>query len=451
MMIRSALEQLQQSRDDITVPAQIFAENIRPPTVEFKLPEADERLDNTSQLVHCLGLLKASQSPDATFEPTAHKWIQAIKNDTEEEERLHTKATDVMRVFKRDDLKNAKVIAEVVLLASILKEDDFHELLREFCSGIKHPGPLNIHQLEGLAQLIQGADPAHLRADDLVRVLELLSNRLMDTHQQPSPHMYQLTMAVSHVLDAMADTNVTKLDREKLHEPLSSYLNELKKKSDPFLVYQAAYAHQALLCIPDNETTWQAAMRRTSKVLQGVSELVSATKGLDLNRLIGGLKDIQNGLGESFKVVFAATSTYDRMITLVDRSQSLMESLKEGLSFEKKRDWYSALRGADVLIRQGELATFKQLVCSVPCRYDPAFQWGLCHRLGEMAANPRWDDVTRQSAIEFLGEIYKNDEAWGRHGSVKQWVLNILMQLSSSSGGSQGMWGRSFHCDTKKH
>ncbi|KAK3821780.1 MAG: hypothetical protein J3Q66DRAFT_156593 [Benniella sp.] len=360
-------------------------------------------------------------------------------------------ATDVMRAFTRDEFKDAKAVAEVVLLAPILKKNESHELLRVLYIGIKHPGPLNSPQVDGLAQLIQGVDPAYLRADDLIKVLELFSNRLMDTHRQTAQYMYQLAMAVSTVLDAMVDTKVVGLDREKLHEPLSSYLNELKKKSDPFLVYQAAYAHQALLCVPDNETTGQAAMRRIWKVLQGVSGIVSATKGLDLNKFIEGLVNIQKGFGGPSKVVVAAKSTYDRMNTLVERSQSLMDSLKEGFSFQKKRDWYSALRGADVLIQQGELATFKQLVCKVPCRYDPAFQWGLCQRLGEMAANPKWDEVTRQSAIEFLGEIYRNDEAWGRHGSVKQWILNILMQLSSSSGGSQGMWVAYPIAELKKH
>jgi hypothetical protein len=47
-----------------TVPAHIFSENIPPPTVEMKLPGPDERLNNIPQLVCCLGLLKATQSPD---------------------------------------------------------------------------------------------------------------------------------------------------------------------------------------------------------------------------------------------------------------------------------------------------------------------------------------------------------------------------------------------------
>ncbi|KAK3821817.1 MAG: hypothetical protein J3Q66DRAFT_367489 [Benniella sp.] len=324
----------------------------------------------------------------------------------------------------------SKAVAEVVCLASVLNKEEFLDLLREFYTGIDHPGPLNIPQLEGLAQLIQDADIGHLSADDLVKILGLLSTRLMDTHKQSSQHIYQLTMAVSHVLDAMADTKVVDLDREKLHEPLSSYLSGLKKSSDPFLVYQAAYAYQALLCVPDDETIWQAAMRRAGKAIQGVSGLVCAAKALDIDKFIQGLENIQLGCSGASNIVGAIKTTYSELT----QGARFVDSIKEGLSFERKRDWYSALRGADVMIQDGEPATFRRLVCEAPCRYDPAFQWGVCQRLGEMAANPMWNDGIRQSTITFLGEIYKNDEVWGQQASVNQWILSILMQLSSRSG-----------------
>jgi hypothetical protein len=155
---------------------------------------------------------------------------------------------------------------------------------------------------------------------------------------------------------------------------------------------------------------------------------------LDLDKLIEGLENIQLGCAGASKVVGAIKTTCGEL----SQGAKFVESVKEGLSFERKRDWYSALRGADAMIRQGELAKFKKLVCEAPCRYDPAFQWGVCQRLGEIAANPMWDVETRQSAIAFLGEIYKND-AWGQQANVDQWILSILTHLSSPSGGaSQG-------------
>ena len=398
-MDSSPVGQPQQLQDFITIPAHIFSQNVRPTAIEFRLPEADERLSNTPQLAHCLSLLQISWSTDEHLEPVVFNWLQTTEKDTDEQERLCTMATEVIRVFKRDELKDGKAVAEVVSLAPVLNKDAFHGLLGDFYSGIEHSGLLNFHQLEGLAQLIQGADPGHLSADDLVKILQLLSNRLKETHQQSTQHMHQLTLAVSHVLDAMADTGVNDLDRETLHEPLSNYLKELKGSSDPYLVYQAAYAYQALLCIPDNETPWQAAMRRTGKVIQGVSGLVSAVKGFDLVKFIEGLSDIQKGFEGVAMVAELVKSTYDDVSTLAKSGQGFLESLKEGLCFDHKRDWYSALRGADVMIRDGELATFKELVCKAPCRRDPAFQWGVCQRLGDIATNVGHRYATRCHCI----------------------------------------------------
>ncbi|KAF9359489.1 hypothetical protein BGX34_008331 [Mortierella sp. NVP85] len=398
------LDQHPPSREG-AVPEHVFAENFRPPADEPKLPKVGEHLDNTSQLVFCLGLLKDVHSPDEILDPAAQRWLQDIKDDTNEQERLHGIATGLIKEFKRDKLKDPQAVAEVVRLAPVLDKAAFQDLLEELCTGIDCLDSLDLYQIEGLAQLIQGADPGHLSADDLAKILKLLGAHLMDTQQQPSQHM-QLAMAVSHVLDAITDAKITGLDRNKLLESLSLYLDGLKKSSNPFLVYQAAYAYQALLCVPD-ETAWQAVMPST-------------TKDLDLTEFIARLESIQEGV---FKAVGAVKST----------NHGFLNCLEEGLAFEQKRDWYSALRGADVLIRHGKLVAFKNLVCEAPCRYDPAFQWGVCQRLGDMAANPTWDAVTRQSAIQFLGEIYKNDAMWGQQLSIRHWIITILTQLSEGS------------------
>jgi len=419
----------------VEVSRHIFPENVDPPTREFKLPEPDERLNDAVQLAGCLGLLRAKIMSEDELQPIAHDWLQAIEKNQDEQDRLKTMANELIRVFKRDELKDVKAVAEVMHLAPVLSSDTFRDLLSEFYSGVDHSGLMKTHQLEGLAHLIHGADPGYLDADDLVKILGLLSNRLQETHRQSSHHMHQLTLAVSHVLDAMAETKVKDIDKKKLHEPLSLYLEELMKSTDPYMVYQAAYAYQALLCVPDDETKWQSAMRRTGKVVQGISSLVSAVKGLDLNKFIEGLGEIQEGFAGVSRIVEITITAYEQVTTLAQSGQGFMESLKQGFSFERKRDWYSALRGADAMIRDGELATFRELVCKAPCRLDPAFQWGVCQRLGEIAANSLWDSDIRGSAIAFLGEIYKEDAVWGQHVSIKQWILNILMQLASSSGG----------------
>jgi len=429
-----APEQQKQGDDNAKIPQAIFARNIRPPAMETKLPKADERLSTTSQLAACLSLLKHSQLLEDMLEPSARKWLQTTEKDSDEQDRLKVLATNVIRAFQREDIKDDKTVAEVVSLAPVLEKSDFQYLLRELCKGIDQSILLDIHQLEGIAQLIHGAEPGYLDADDLVKILELLSNRLRTTHIQSSNHMYQLTMAVSRVLDAMADTKVKGLDREKLHEPLTLYLSEIKGVSDPYLVYQAAYAYQALLYVPDDETLWQATLRRTGKVVQGVAGLVSAVKGLDLNGFMDGLKDIQQGVSGAVGVFKLAKSTFDGVKSLSDGGKDFVECMKEGLGIKRKLTWYPALRGAESLIRSGQLSQFKRLVCEAPCRLDPAFQWGVCQLLGDVAADSTWDAKTRGGAVMFLGEMYSNRTVWGDQTSVKEWILVILIRLGSSDG-----------------
>jgi len=239
--------------DTATLPQNIFPTNVRPPTIEFNPPEPDSRLNDTQQLARCLGLLQSPNESD-DMDLAARKWLHLTKNEPDEKDRLKALATDVIRAFKRDELKDAKSVIEVACLAPVLDKDDFRYLLKEFYSGIDQSGLLDVHQLEGIAHLVQGAHPGYLDTDDLVKVLGLLSTRLRDTHQQSTSYIYQLTLAVSHVLDAMADAAVKGLDREKIHEPLSSYLDGLKNSTDAYLVYQAAYAYQALMYVPDDES-----------------------------------------------------------------------------------------------------------------------------------------------------------------------------------------------------
>ncbi|KAF9350443.1 hypothetical protein BGX34_001220, partial [Mortierella sp. NVP85] len=412
----------------------IFAENVSPPAIVFTPPRSDERVNDIRQLAACLSLLRPSCPANDVLEPAARDWIKVVENNADEQERLEILASEVIRGFVGDELKDAKAVAEVTCLAPVLDQEDFHFLLRQFYSSIDQSNLLNINHLQGLADLIQGADPGYLNSDDLVKILELLNTRLRETHRQSSVYIYQLTQAISRVLDAMADTKVNGLDREKLHVPLGSYLDRLRGSSDPYLVYQAAYAYQALLYVPDNETPWQAALRRTGKVVQGISGLVSAAKGLDLNRFMEGLGNIQQGMAGASGVLSVVKFASKHATSLAEDGKGFLDGLQEGFSFEQKQAWYPALRGMDALIRDGHLAKFKTLICEAPCRRDPAFQWGVCQRLGEIASNSLWEADTRRGAVSFLDELYRNDTEWRQQMDVKQWILTILTQVTSLSG-----------------
>ncbi|KAK3806109.1 MAG: hypothetical protein J3Q66DRAFT_407267 [Benniella sp.] len=171
-------------------------------------PAAAAKSIHEQQMGHTLSDVSGKQEKARKTQGDAQKdWIHGIENDPDEQERLKVLA-DVFKEYVRDELKDTKAIVEVVCLAPVLEKEDFRFLL--------------------------------------IKVLELLSARLANTHLQSTTYIYQLTPAISHVLDAMADSKVNGLNRERLHTPLGSYLDKLKGSSNPYLVYQATHAYRVL-------------------------------------------------------------------------------------------------------------------------------------------------------------------------------------------------------------
>lgn len=406
----------------------------RPPSVpSFEFPEVDGRLLSTRHLAFCLALLKASSS-DIELDSLVPARLKATNVNQNEKERLNAMPAELIQALVRDERKDTEAaIAEVVCLAPVFQKGDCRRLLSRLVNWVHDSVLLNDHALRGIAQLIQDADPGHFKADDLVKILELLSTRLQNTFQKTSDHVYPLMMAVSLVLGAMADNKVEGLDRVTLHAPLLSFLEKMKTNKDPFIVFQAEYAMQALLLVPDDEKPWQAVLRRSGTVIKGVGGLAIAIKELNIDDFIRSVGTIQDGLQGADKVFVLAADAYKGVIALKGSGQSFLESFKNGLSFNRNRDWYPQLRGIDAALRNGELSKFKILICEAPCLSNLAFQWGVCQRLGDLAADPVWEVDSRKDAVVFLGEIYRNDKEWGQEPRIKQYILDILMRLVSTS------------------
>ncbi|KAF9165481.1 hypothetical protein BGX20_000598 [Mortierella sp. AD010] len=242
------------NKDGMHIQQKIFDQDITPPVAKYALPKPNERITSTPQLAYCLSLLHPSMISKEQLDQSECDWLQDGAIDPDEQRRLQTMATDLVRAFVREDLKKSGVVAEVVSLVAVLEQEDFRKLLQAFVDGINQSMLLDVHLLNGLAQLIRNAPQGYIDADDLVKILELHNTRLKDTHKQSTRHTYQLAQTISQVLDSMVDSQIKGLSREQLHEPLSDYLDELRQDQDPYLVYQATYAYQALQYIPDDET-----------------------------------------------------------------------------------------------------------------------------------------------------------------------------------------------------
>lgn len=193
--------------------------------------------------------------------------------------------------FAKDASKDSTEIAEMVLLGPVLDKETYRRLLQCTNTAFEQSVLLEVNLLQGLVQLVQSAPPGSLVPDGLVKILSIFRVRLQGTHQQSSEHPLHLTLAVSRLLDVMAGHEVKGLDRVVEHEPLSEVLSGLKYSLDPYLMYQACYAFQALQYIPDDESVLQAVIWHSTRVIDGVVR-ISAIYKLDLSAVLEGLENL---------------------------------------------------------------------------------------------------------------------------------------------------------------
>ncbi|KAG9063961.1 hypothetical protein KI688_004075 [Linnemannia hyalina] len=428
----------------------IFLENLPSPMVKTELPAVYDRIEVTQQLAYCCALLlhgsflpqvtaaeleEQARDPAITLQrfPNLNKkeldWLAEMGKNLPAKERISWLGTRMVDEFAKDVLKDSTEIAEIVLLGPVLDKETYRSLLSCTITAFEQSVLLNVDLLQGVVQLVQVAPPDSLISDDLVKILRVLRICLQDTHQKSSAHPFHLTLALSRLLDVMAEHKVKDLNRVEDREPLSGILSGLEGSSDPYLMYQACYAFQALQYIPDDESALQSVLRHGTGVVNGLIQ-VSGVFKLDLEAVLEGLSNLQEALGG---IMGVASDVYKGVNSVMESGRGVLDGLKEGFSEGKKRPWYAAIRVAQALLQAGQLKDLNQLIYEAPCRGDPLFQWGICQLLGEIASDVIWDTNVRQQAVDFLGDLYKNDSQWGEDEGVKTWMFQIIGQLSTVS------------------
>ncbi|KAF9901077.1 hypothetical protein EC991_006563, partial [Linnemannia zychae] len=421
---------------DTQRPAVIFLENIPKPILKIGLPTLEDRIEKTEQLVYCSTLLLQSEETSTApnnapqMEPMALtekelEWVADMNQNPFWHEQLRWLLYAMVEDFAKDPLKDSIKIAEMVLIGPVLDKGTFRSLLKCNISAFEKSTLLDVDHLQGLVQLVQSAPPMALLPDDLVRILSALRVRLQDTHQQSSVYPFHLTLAVSRVLDVMAEHKVEGLDRVIEHEPLSGLLSILKETSSPYVMYQACYAFQALQYISDNETPLQAIFRHSTGVVDGLLK-VSSVLQPDYSKADESLKKLYKVIEGATK---AASDVYQGVNSVMESGRGVFDGLKEGLGSGNRRSWYAAICVARAFVQAGQLKDLNRLIYEAPCRRDSLFQWGICQLLGEIASDAMWDTSTRQQTVSLIGELYKNDSEWGQDESVQTWMLDIMDQL----------------------
>ncbi|KAF9911817.1 hypothetical protein EC991_002120 [Linnemannia zychae] len=363
-------------------------------------------------------------SEDRKVDDLNRQWFKEAKVFPYEKDFMVSLASRMVAEFTKNHTHIASAIREIATVAHVLQKEDYTTLLTSFIKEFKESPTHREELLQGLVHVVQSASPGFLQSDDLVRILSSISTRLQSTDPESSLYLYHLTLAVSRILSVMADHDFKVLDREALRDPLSNILSELRGRSDPYLMYQACYAFQALQHTPGDETNLQTFLRYSTGMVDGLIK-VSGLVQLNFTGFMEGLKEIQEVVE---KTAGTLKSAFEGVMVLVENGGGIIDSIKQGLGL--KRRWYQAILGATKFIREGQFMDLKNLIIEAPCRHEPLFQMGICQLLGEIADDDAWDVATRKHAIDFIEELSLRDQDWGQDESVKRGTWEIVSRIS---------------------
>ncbi|KAG0265390.1 hypothetical protein BGZ95_003327 [Linnemannia exigua] len=455
----------------------IFPQDLSKPVIKTGLPTALERIEMTQQLVYSNRLIRdyllaisagataegqpdefvnesqesgATESRESSYsglqqwEPddTEYTWVKA--QDPIQQRHLCGLADKVVAEFVKDGIKEPAVIAEVVILGPVLDRDTYRSLLNSLIAKLTQDVYLNVPVLQGLIQLIEGASPGYLEHSDLIDTLTVLRKRLERSHKPSSniksasndksstgessslehtlylehkasfEHLYQITIAISRVLDVMVNSEVRNVDRTRVHQSLVEALSELQNIADPILQFQVHYALQASQYIPDDESIFQAVLRFSGGALMLTLGVAGICK-LDPAKLFTSLDNLRQSAGEAYAV---ARQLPDGLAAFQQGRSGAAQKFFHGIRSGTEDEWYLTLLFARTYVRHGHLAKFNQTVCSARCSDNQAFQMGVCQILVEIAMDPLWDARTRKHSVAFLGALCGPTAGWKQHPAV---------------------------------
>lgn len=156
-----------------------------------------------------------------------------MEQDPIEHHHIRWLGLRMVEVFIRDTLKDSVMIAEIIFIGPVLGREHYRKLLSSFINEIDGARILDVEVLQGLVQLVQSAPPSFRDTDDLIKILDILRTRLQGVHQQSADSPFHLTLALSRILDFLAEHGVRDLNQVEEHKPLFGVLSGLRDSSDP--------------------------------------------------------------------------------------------------------------------------------------------------------------------------------------------------------------------------
>ena len=341
--------------------------------------------------------------------------------DPKEKAALEALSKEMVKVFR--DESRLSYVREAAALAPVTTASSYQDLSRAFNNAmIKGTADGNILEPQlfiGFAVMLRCGDDIKRAEIDLGPVVKSLQVRLKSAVEQAEPKaQYHLIYTLSSVLDAMIDIKTTGLSREELHEPLLKQLAALSNHQELRLAQVAAYAHQALLGITDNEGPYRALLRHILSAIQGAAKVAGAVTTMDPAKLLEGLMTLQD-----------LPNLISSMAEVVKAGSGIAGSLGgPGVKLpQKQKSWYAALRFADMLIQAKAFAYLEQFLLRVPCLQEKEFLCGIYARLEQAWA--AGDLPAQDQIVQLLEHVLVRKGSESAHPRVCKWIELVASAL----------------------
>ena len=224
-------------------------------------------------------------------------------------------------------------------------------------------------------------------------------DRIQKIHQQDkiSYKLYASLSTLSEILDVMGDANVIKVGRIDLHDPLYKILDTLSDDDNLLIAAQAAYAKQALVRVPDDESKLRFFLRHGTALVQGFASLYKVISDQDIAALL-----------------------------------SAYTNFKDALDFQQgKKQWYGDVRILKFLRAKELFNSFTTVLeKEIKETAKPQFVGNILVLLFDVVTHSQ-NENHRKWAYKQMSTLFLDDKRWGDSKKLKKEILGKMLECAS--------------------
>ncbi|UUM22245.1 NACHT domain-containing NTPase [Mycoavidus sp. SF9855] len=357
---------------------------------------------------------------------TAHLAYCLQKENLSQDQKndLVTLADKIIDIFTHRS-KTMEIMREIVPLSKIPNKVLYGRLISETVNVLASPQYSIMSEVAaGLAVMIRNSPrEAEINLKELLETLKKCLEKAKETGEMGRGCLLSLLQATSQLLDAIVQSSIRtnvriEISRENLKNPLMRILSEfIRELKEPELTYQANYAYQALMNIPNDESHLHQIWRHIYNIGGSAVLIASGITSQDISKFVDALDRLKP---ES-----------DSLLHCYEKSRISLNKMRRSFKGERSANYnelYIELKTIDFLLDGNQLDQFEYVVRKSGYCKDKFYLQALCQRLERIATTIPENEIAKK-AIEFLGDLVH----WNNSKDVVQSVANALKRLEKQS------------------